>query len=275
MLYIQYLSAIIQNKKLMFKKTDKNTQLDMYFAPDSVLSGRSLALYQEKSSWHNVFRKNILMGLKENIFEDLFCKDNGAPNASIRVLVCMMVLKEMQGLSDSQLYEQCRFNLLTRSALGLLNMNDTVPVESTYYLFRKRIVEHEKETGINLLEKAFGQLTSGQIKEFEVNGKLLRMDSKLIGSNIAWYSRYELIHESIRVFYKSREEYIQKRTLKPSDMALLNSIMGEGGNKVVYRSSKTEITTRMKDLGILIYKLLAIFKKYPGEIGRASCRERV
>jgi hypothetical protein len=147
----------------------------------------------------------------------------------------------------------------------LLNINDSVPAESTYYLFRKRIVEHEKETGENLLEKAFSQLTGDQIRDFQVNGKLLRMDSKLIGSNIARYSRYELIHESICVFYKSREKYIQKRNLPSSDISLLESIMVEGGNKVVYRSSKAEITTRMKELGVLIYKLLAIFRKYPGE----------
>ena len=102
--YIQYLSDETQNFKLMFKGTDKNTQLDMFFAPHSMPSGRSLTLYQEKSSWHNVFRKDILMGLNESLFEGLFCKDNGTPNSSIRVLVCMMALKEMQGLSDSQLY---------------------------------------------------------------------------------------------------------------------------------------------------------------------------
>ena len=173
------------------------------------------------------------------------------------------VLKETQGLSDSQLYEQCRFNLLTRSELGLLNMNDTIPVESTYYLFRKHIVEYEKETGVKMLKKAFGQLKSDQIKEFQVSDKLLRMDSKLIESNIARYTRYELIHESICEFYKSSKEYIQKRNLKPSDMALLKSIMGESGNIVVYPSSKTEISSRMKELGVLIYKLLAIFRKYP------------
>lgn len=249
----------------MFKETDKNTQLDMFSAPNSMLGGRSLTLYQEESAWHNVFRKDVLSALDESLFKVLFCKDNGAPNASVRVLVCMMVLKEMQGLSDSQLYEQCRFNLLTRSALGLLNMNDPVPVESTYYLFRKHIVEYEKETGINLLEKAFSQLTGNQIRDFQVSGKLLRMDSKLIGSNIAWYSRYELIHEALRVFCKGREAYIGKRCLSSSDTALLDSVMQEGGNKVVYRSSKTEITTRMKELGALIYKLLAVFKKYPGD----------
>ena len=41
--------------------------------------------------------------------------------------------------------------------------------------------------------------------------------------------------------------------------------MGEGGNKVVYRSGKAEITARMKELGTLVYKLLAIFRKFPGD----------
>jgi Transposase domain (DUF772). len=249
----------------MFKETDRHAQLDLFSAADNMLSGRSLSFYQDKSAWHNIFRKEVLMRLDESPFRVLFCNDNGAPNVSVRVLVSMMVLKESQGWSDSQLFEQCQYNMLTRSALGLFNIKDPIPAESTYYLFRKRIVAYEKETGNNLLEKAFSQLTSDQIKDFQVSGKLLRMDSKLIGSNIAWYSRYELIHEAIRVFYKSREEYIQKRNLSSSVMALLDSIMSEGGNKVVYRSSKTEITSRMKELGILIYKLLAIFRKYPGD----------
>jgi|GEM_PF-6635009 len=47
----------------MFKETDMNTQSDMFFAPDSMLNGIPLTLYQEKSSGYNVFRKDILMCL--------------------------------------------------------------------------------------------------------------------------------------------------------------------------------------------------------------------
>lgn len=36
------------------------------------------------------------------------------------------------------------------------------------------------------------------------------MDSKLIGSNIAWYTRYELIHETLHLFIGEREEHIFK-----------------------------------------------------------------
>jgi hypothetical protein len=249
----------------MFRATDRHASLDMFSAPESLLGGQSLTFYQDSSAWHNVFRKEVLMRLDESIFRVLFCEDNGAPNASVRILVCMMVLKESQGWSDSQLYEQCRYNMLTRSALGLLNINDSVPVESTYYLFRNRIVAYEKEMGVNLFEQAFSRLTGGQIRDYQVSGKLLRMDSKLLGSNIAWYSRYELIHETVRKFHSGRKEYIEKRSLSSSDTALLNSIVKEEGKKVVYHSSKTEITSRMKELGALIYRLLAIFKKYPGD----------
>ena len=102
-----------------------------------------------------------------------------------------MILKESFVWSDSQLFEHCRFNLLVRSALGLFNMNDPLPVESTYYLLRKRMYDHQKQNGEDLMGKAFTQITSEQIKEFDVNGRSVRMDSKLIGSNIALFSRFD------------------------------------------------------------------------------------
>jgi hypothetical protein len=64
-----------------------------------------------------------------------------------------MILKEAYGWSDLQLFEQCGFNLLVRSALGLANLNDQVPAESTYYLFRKRVYQHRETTGEDLLHK--------------------------------------------------------------------------------------------------------------------------
>ena len=53
----------------------------------------------------------------------------------------MMILKEGEGYSDQKLFENCHFNLLTRKVLGLTNIDDPVPAESTYYLLRKRIAD--------------------------------------------------------------------------------------------------------------------------------------
>jgi hypothetical protein len=88
------------------------------------------------------------------------------------------------------------------------------------------------------------------------------MDSKLIGSNIAWYSRYELIHETLRLFIDEREEHIFKKSLPKDMFSLIESIRDEKGNKVVYRSTKAEIDARFVELGELMYRLIGLFKRY-------------
>jgi len=80
-----------------------------------------------------------------------------------------MILKEGEGYSDQKLFENCHFNLLTRKVLGLTNIDDPVPAESTYYLLRKRIADYYKETGTDLFEKNFQKITKGQIIDFEVS----------------------------------------------------------------------------------------------------------
>ena len=175
----------------MFRHSNQHSQLNMLSTPDLFLTGASLKEYEDREGWHNQFYLQVTQRINEEVFRPLFCKDNGAPNASIRVLIGMMILKEAQGLSDARLFEECRFNLLTRRALGLFIMDDSLPAVSTYYLLRKRIVTWEKEGHSNLIEEVFAQVTRSQAIEFQVQGKMIRMDSKLLGSNIAWYSRYD------------------------------------------------------------------------------------
>jgi len=166
-----------------------------------------------------------------------------------------MILKEAQGWSDSQLFEHSRFNLLVRSALGMSNIDDSTPAESTYYLLRNRIVCWEKEGNENLIEKVFSQVTKSQAAEFNINGKKIRMDSKLLGSNIAWYSRYELIHESVRLAYGSLKSSIDCFLSEP-DIKHLEGILSESGDKVSYRSNKSEIETKLSQLGAIIFKII-------------------
>src|SRR5215469_10587119 len=117
----------------MFTKTSTVPQLDLYSEIQTFLSGASLKVYEDNTGWHNIFREQVTLRIDEELFRPLFCADNGAPNASIRLLIGMMILKEARGISDSQLFEECRFNLLVRSALGLPNIDDAIPAVSTYY----------------------------------------------------------------------------------------------------------------------------------------------
>lgn len=240
----------------MFKKSSESSQLNLFTSPKSLFSGNSLKMYEDEHAWHNQFRTQITMRVDENIFSPLYCQDNGTPNATVRVLVAMMVLKEAEGLSDQKLFENCRFNLLVRSALGLHNADDALPTESTYYLFRKRIVEYAKEKGENLIETVFAQITKGQCTELELSGKRVRMDSKLMGSNIAWLSRYELVHETLRLFYGQAKNSLK---LDKITREHLEDLLKLEGNKVVYTCTSEEVKRKLLEIGELTYKVLHRF----------------
>ena len=244
----------------MFKKSDEHKQLDAFSSPIEYLKDSTMNYYLKNDSWHNQFRKQVVMRVDESTFSVLYTQITGAPNASIRVLIGMMILKEAHGWSDEQLFENCNFNLLTRSALGLMSLEDAVPVGSTYYLFRHNLVKYSKEHGVDLYKKCQEQITASQILEFNVSGKQVRMDSKLLGSNITWLSRSELIHETLRLFIAEREEFIYKKSLSKDEFSLIKSIQEETGNKVVYRSTKSEIDARLIALGKLMYRFVVLFK---------------
>jgi hypothetical protein len=146
--------------------------------------------------------------------------------------------------------------MLTRSALGLLNINDELPVESTYYLFRRKVREYDKANNVNLFEKAFADITKNQCVDFQVSGKSIRMDSKLLGSNIAWLSRYELVHETCRLFYNEIKELCK---LDEAMTEKLDALLKFEGNKIVYTHTSDEIKERLQTLGTLIYQILPLF----------------
>lgn len=67
--------------------------------------------------------------IDNEIFKPLFPEGNkrGCPNAFIRILVVMSVLKEVFGCSDENLFEKCEFDLLIRKALGMELLTDVAP----------------------------------------------------------------------------------------------------------------------------------------------------
>jgi hypothetical protein len=249
----------------MFRRSNKVSQPKLFTSTQHLLSGRSLKVYEDNNKWHNQFRIQVTQRIDEELFRHLYCEDFGSPNSSIRILIGMMILKEARGWSDSELFEECRFNLLVRSSLGMLNIDDSTPAESTYYLLRKHIVDWEKSGHENLIETVFAQVTKSQVIEFKINGSKVRMDSKLMGSNLAWYSRYELIHETVRKAYGSLKASID-RFLDESEIEYLECILGESGDKVSYRSNKSEIETKLVQLGRIIFKIIQQMDNSPESI---------
>jgi hypothetical protein len=86
------------------------------------------------------------------------------------------------------------------------------------------------------------------------------MDSKLIGSNIAWYSRFEIVHSSLCLFYKTLDKKALSMFTLPVRLQL-EELFKEEADKTVYRSNRNEIKARLKEMGDLIIKMLTYLKK--------------
>ena len=191
----------------MFKRS-RSIQGDMFKSLSIQLGKRKQKLLDDPKAWHNVFYKEVLSRIDESPYSVLYDDVMGRPNSSIRIMISMMVLKEGEGWSDEQLFEASSFDIKVMHALGLFHIDQDVPAESTYYEFRRLLTIHNAAQSRDLLKWTFADITAQQAKELNIKGKKIRMDSKLINSNIAKSTRLQLILEATRKYLaQSANEY--------------------------------------------------------------------
>ncbi len=242
----------------MYKESEKASMIDGDSNIGNTLHKRSLKRYNAPKYWHNQFSDNVVNQVDESIFRPLFEEKMGAPNIPIRQLIGINILKEAFGISDEQMFDQVQFHLLVRKALGITHMDDPGPSIEVYYLFRRHIVEYELETGNDLYKQCFESITKCQVMKFKVEGKSIRMDSKLIGSNIAWYSRFQIVHETTLMACEHLS-IKQLHCLKKQDRLTHETLLNEPAQQLVYTCTAESIEKRLTDLGYLIYGLLNHF----------------
>ena len=219
------------------------------------LSDRKASILDDPATWHNVFLREVTQRVDESVFAPLF-NEGGRPNAPLRVLLAMMVLKEGNGWSDEQLFDNCRFNLRCMVALGLCHIDDDVPVGSTYYEFRRRLAGHSAEHGTDLVGEAFRSAARGQIRAYNIKGGKIRMDSKLIQSNIAKAGRLELILETVRVSTADLDLSLLSDVPEERDMDLLRALRSKTVSNVAYPLDNGGKKGMLERLGPIIRELL-------------------
>ena len=238
----------------MFRASPDSSQIDLLSNVEQYLRPRDQQKLNDATAWHNVFLDQVTKRIPEERFSLLFDEENGRPNAPIRLLVAMLILKEGFGWSDEQLFEAIHFNLLVRRALGLLNLTDEVPVESTYYLFKQRLYGQQLETGVNLLHEVFQELTADQAKRLGVVGEKLRMDSTLLDSNLATCTRLQLIIACLQAFWKSLSDE-HKAHLDEADRTLLDRLCAKRPSQHIYGLDEASKKVWLEDFGELLLRL--------------------
>jgi hypothetical protein len=222
----------------MFKSND---QPELFSFTTELCKKQRDLLDASKEKW---FYNLILRNVNENNFKLLYSEIASRPNVAVNILVSALILKEQRGISYDELIESVMFDLRFKVALGLVSIDKVPFSRGTLFNFQNRILEHEEQTGINLIEQVFDNLTAKQIKQLALKTEIQRTDSTLICSNIRKYSRIQLLIEVlIRI----------ERILDESDKKLiseqLQAYLKTGSEKYVYGLKSSELPHELNKLG--------------------------
>jgi hypothetical protein len=149
-------------------------------------------------SWAHTFYHEFFCLINEEAFSVLYSDIPSRPNIPVNVLLGLEVLKAANDWSDTKLYEQFCFDVLVRYALGYDRLGDGDFELRTIYNFRERLSCYNILHGINLVSKAFEQITDEQIAKLRVLTGMQRMDSTQIASNIATAHRLSLMVQALQ-----------------------------------------------------------------------------
>jgi len=148
-----------------------------------------------EKSWAKPFRERILPLIDEEVFRDAFCEDNGRPNKSIRLLVCLHLLKEWNDLTDEEVLDQLEYNLQWQYALGI-DADTAHTCQKTMHNFRGMLM------GSDRAKKEFEHVTRSIAEADGVGLKRQRLDSTHVLSNMAVLTRLGLFVETVTNFLK-------------------------------------------------------------------------
>jgi len=234
----------------MFKKNTKHLQPALISAT-SELPEKQLKLL--KGSWAHSFYHEFFCRIDEEIFAVLYASAPSRPNVPVNVLVGLEVLKAGFGWSDEELYEHYCFNLQVRYALGYDRLGEGDFAIRTLYYFRERLSKHSLESGSNLLEQAFEQVTDAQIQDLQVRTGMQRMDSTQIASNIVDASRLHLLVEAMQRVHRILDETEQARLAE----SFAPYLKGTAGQYTYRVKGKAAVQEHLQQVGGTIHHLLA------------------
>jgi hypothetical protein len=236
----------------MFKKNKHHLQ------PVLICSVNELPDEQREylnTSWCGVFYREFFSRLDEEPFAVLYADMPSRPNIPVNVLVGLEYLKAGNGWSDEEMYEAFLYNLQVRYALGYDEFGKGYFDLRTLYYFRERLSRYAQETGINLLDQAFEQVTDQQVAAFRLKTGMQRMDSTLVASNIRRMGRVQLLVEVLQRVQRMLTKSDQERYA-----AVFEPYVQGHAGQYVYHMKSEKTDAHLQRIGELMQKLLVELK---------------
>jgi len=224
----------------MFKYHEAHRQTDLFAFMSSLSPAKQQKLQETKEQ---AFYELIYCQIDESPFIELYSDNTSRPNAPVNTMVASLILKEPKGWSYEELFGQIDFDLRTRTALGLSNLDDSPFCPATLFNFQNRLSSHYLQSGEDLLEQVFDSLTTEHLKTLQIKTTIQRADSLLASSNIRTYSRLQLLVEVLLRLH---------RILSPEDQQALSDLfvpyVKQTAGQYIYRLKHSDLSTHLEQL---------------------------
>ncbi len=232
----------------MFKKNTRHLQIPLTSHVDGlpeVLRNRL------RNSWAETFYQEFFCRPDEEPLGMLYADVPSRPNVPVNVLVAPEFLKAANGWTDEELYDQVCYNIQVRYALGYRQLGEGYFDLRTLYYFRERLSRHMQETGENLLEQAFAQVTDEQLQAFGLKTGKQRMDSTQLASNIRQMGRVQLPVTVLQRVWRMLSSSDQERYAE----VFAPYLAGHAG-QYVYRLKQEDLAEHLQRIGETMQRVL-------------------
>nr|WP_321398365.1 transposase [uncultured Desulfobacter sp.] len=164
--------------------------------------------------WPGLFQKHLLQELPVSQFKTAFRQGMGRPTKELHTVLGVLLLQQMQDLTDQDAADQLAYNIQWHYALNITEESDSAKYicEKTIWSMRNYIAE------LGLDSILFDRLTDKLADVFKVNTENQRIDSVHIRSNMRRLGR-------ITIFTKTTIKFLFN--LKRQHRALFDSICPE------------------------------------------------
>lgn len=149
-----------------------------------------------EKSWAHAFRTHALPLIDEEQFRPFFHDDNGRPNKSVRLVVSVLLLKDINDLTDAETLEQLEWNSAWHYALDV-EPEHAHTCQKTLHNFRAKLLSNDQ--GAQLFEET----TSRLIVAAKLKTGRQRLDSTHTISNIKVLTRLGLFTSTITKFLEA------------------------------------------------------------------------
>lgn len=112
----------------MFKENLKHYQKDLFGIDGHLTETLKKELFE--SPEYN-FYKIIFCNINEQDFKVLYSDKNSRPNSPVNILISSILLRYKNNWTYEELFKHIKFDILTKTALGLSSLNE-VPFDESY-----------------------------------------------------------------------------------------------------------------------------------------------